>query len=346
MIVTGSSDCTVKLWSIPEDVKSGHIDNCLTTLEGHSKRILFTTFHPAASNVLAVADFDKSMMIWDLEKNDEPINRFDFDKPITDLKWRFDGSALGVLTRDQRMQVMDPRSSDKANGVLFEDCHQGAKAMKMAFIDSFERIFTFGVGRTNAREFKVWDIRNPSKALDKTTYDRGSGTLIPFYERSTNLLFVAGKGDSSMKILEAFEADPFAAIHSQVSFGESAVGYCVLPRRSLDTKKCEVARILRLTTTSIQPLSLRIPRRATNFQKDLYKDDVAGIPSMTASQYFSGESKPPVLTSLDPAKQNGAGGESNGSGKSRADVERELAVAKRKLRILKAEVSLYKSQLK
>eukprot|EP00939_MAST-03C_sp_MAST-3C-sp1_P005044 g5044.t1 len=350
LFVTGSSDCIVRLWNIPPDTDQGMVKDTLTELEGHSKRITYTTFHPAAANVLAVADFNKEMMVWDLQKSEEPMLKFAYDKAITDVKWNFDGTQVGTYTKDHRIRIHDPRTGD-TGGMVFEKCHHGLKAAKICFIERRNRVFSFGVGRTHAREIRVWDMRKPgSKSLHHTTVDRGSGCLIPFYERSTNLLFVAGKGDSSIKIMEAFEDDPFVTTHSSTMFKESAVGYCLLPKRSCDTKKHEVAHMLRLTTTKIQPCSFRVPRRATNFQKDLYMDDYSGVAAMSASEYFKGGNKPPVLMSLNPkdrsdGKDSGAGA-SFEKAKSRDELEKELEGAQYKLRVLNAEVALYKSQLK
>lgn len=349
LIATGSTDCTVKLWQLPEGELKGLIDKPLVTLEGHNKRILYTTFHPCASNVLAVADFDKQCLVWDMQKSDEPSMEFSLKDPIQDIKWNEGGSLLGISCKDKSVRLFDPRAG-MDGAIVIENAHKGGKKpTKLCFVDKMERLYTFGMGGSNAREAKAWDLRNPGKHIGKIGIDRGSGTLLPFYEKSTGLIFVGGKGDSKVRVMEATSQAPFIALHTQPRFDASAVGYCVVPKRALDTKVNEVAMILRLRPDMVEPLSFRIPRKAKSFQKDLYTDAPSGVPSMSADEWMNGKNEPPQLMSLDPKKR--ASYSSDGSGavfekaKSRADIEAELKAAKYKLRVLKAEVDLYKKQL-
>jgi len=341
LIVTGSADCCVRLWNIPENPK-GHIKDPLATLEAHEKRVLFTTFHPSASNILASADFNKEAMVWDLQNSEDPAFKVQFDKPITDLKWNYDGSILGIYTKDHSIRLSDPRSKEFGSAT-FDKCHVGNKASKICFVENQNRLFSFGVGSTNSREVRVWDLRKPgSKSVHKMSIDRGSGAILPFYDEATHLILLGGKGDSSVKIMEAFGDEPHCLMYGNASFGESAAGYCVVPKRACDVTKHEVFKMLRLTTRAVQPLSFRIPRKAGNFQSDIYGDGVrAPAAAMTSKEYLSGENRNPILMSMDPAERK-----KEDSGKTRNQVEAELAAAKHKLRLLKAEVALYESQIK
>jgi coronin-1B/1C/6 len=40
-----------------------------------------------------------------------------------------------------------------------------------------------------------------------------------------------------------------------------------VPKRGLDVMKCETARLLKLTTTAVEPLSFIVPRKGDFFQE-------------------------------------------------------------------------------
>ena len=84
---------------------------------------------------------------------------------------------------------------------------------------------------------------------------------------------------------------------------------CLLPRRCVDVIKHEVARFLRLTTDSVEPVSFYCPRRSELFQADIYPDCFAGIPSAKADDFFSTEDNSttdfgPVLRPMNPEDPN------------------------------------------
>jgi len=350
LYMTGSADATIKLWQLPEGMPS-NVTEARTTLEGHSKRVLLTLFHPAANNVLASADFNKELFIWDVTKSDEPVVRIEYTKAITDLKWNHSGTMLGTTSKDHVIRCYDPRQGLNGDSTVnFTDCHLGNKSSKMCFIDNQNYVMSFGATKSARRECKVWDIRKPGKKhIKKVSMGTGSGVLLPFYDRSTNLVFIGGKGDSTVRIMEVFSDDPITVICTQPRFTGSAKGYCVAPKRSVDVKSCEVLTMYRLRPDVVEPLHFKIPRKATNFQKDIYMEEYAGAPSMQSDEWFAGANEPPVLMSLDPKKRpasNATGAVEFKKAKSRADIEVELEAAKYKARVLKAEIELYNKQLK
>jgi len=351
LLATGSDDATVKLWQIPENMDK-NITTPLVTLEGHAKRITFTTFHPTAANVIAVADFNKELKIWDVTKGDEPMYSGESKKAITDVKWSFGGELLGTTAKDHIIRVFDPRVSMTEGVIKFSKAHEGPKAAKILFVSNFNRVYSFGPTKSQTRQAKVWDLRggSTSKPMKKMNIDSASGALLPFYDRATNLIFLGGKGESKIRVIEAFKDDPLIQIHSAGRYNGSAMGYCILPKRALDTKICENVRMLRLKSDSVEPLRFRIPRKASSFQADLYPDDVAGVPSMSGQEWFDGANVPPVLMSMDPKKRASSAGSGAGAlvfkaAKTRAEIEQELEAAKYKARVLTAEIDLYKKQL-
>lgn len=170
---------------------------------------------------------------------------------------------------------------------------------------------------------KIWDLRNLKQptsevpvdepAEDPTEekkvtpvhryeLDHAAGVIMPFFDPDTNVLYLTGKGDGNVRVFEvSSEADqvfPLTDFRSSVS----AKGMAFVPKRGLNILNNETARLLKLTTNSVEPLSFYVPRKSEGFQEDLYPDSFAQIPSNTLDDWISGTKlKEPTLASMDPA---------------------------------------------
>ena len=72
----------------------------------------------------------------------------------------------------------------------------------------------------------------------------------------------------------------------------------MVPKRGLNVMGCEAARLMKLTTNSVEPLSFFVPRKSEAFQDDLYPDTFAGMPAHGSDEWMAGSTLPPVLFSL------------------------------------------------
>ena len=54
IIASGSEDCTVKVWQIPEGGLRINLDHedCVADLQGHQRRVGIVAWHPSAANIL------------------------------------------------------------------------------------------------------------------------------------------------------------------------------------------------------------------------------------------------------------------------------------------------------
>jgi len=55
----------------------------------------------------------------------------------------------------------------------------------------------------------VWDSRNLNPSLSFKTVDSSTGVLTPLFDDDTNLLFLASKGDGTVRFLEITEKNPY-----------------------------------------------------------------------------------------------------------------------------------------
>src|SRR4051794_24915143 len=53
ILATASEDCTVKIWTIPENGLTADMSEAAQSLSGHGRKCGTVNFHPAANNVLA-----------------------------------------------------------------------------------------------------------------------------------------------------------------------------------------------------------------------------------------------------------------------------------------------------
>ncbi len=188
VVVTGSEDTTLKIYNLPdgglkEDLQAS------ATLSAHQKKILHTVFHPSADSILASTSADLSIKIWDLSKQTVATSFDAHPDFIQCLDWNFDGSLFATTCKDKNIRIVDVRGSlaDTFAG------HQGTKPSRILFLGNNPRLVTVGFSKTAYRQMMLWDQRNTSSPLYSTDIDNSAGSLMPFYDSDTGILFLAGK---------------------------------------------------------------------------------------------------------------------------------------------------------
>ncbi|XP_031752534.1 coronin-6-like [Xenopus tropicalis] len=71
--------------------------------------------------------------------------------------------------------------------------------------------------------------------------DTSNGVLLPFYDSDSNVVYLCGKGDSSIRYFEITAEAPFVHYLSTYSSKEPQRGMGFMPKRGLDVSKCEIA---------------------------------------------------------------------------------------------------------
>lgn len=301
IIASGSEDMSIKVWGIPEGGLTSNIKDPLVDLSNaHNKKVSLLRFHPTASNVLASVGGDSAVKIWDIEKGTE-MGRLDdaHDQLIHDIVWDYKGDMYATSCKDKHVRIVDARSSKVAT--LIDTAHEGAKSTKLTYTGSFDKLISIGFTRQSQRQFKIWDPRNTSSELKKVDIDQAAGVLMPFFDADTGLLYLAGKGDGNIRYYEIVNESPYFYPISETRSTVAAKGMAWVPKRGLNVATCEIARLLKLTTNSVEPLSFVVPRKSEAFQEDLYPDTASVEPSHSADEWMAGSSLPPKLSSLNPS---------------------------------------------
>jgi coronin-1B/1C/6 len=299
-IATISEDFTVKLWDIPTDGLKENITSATADIGSHKKKGLMCRWNPVASGVLASAGADMSVKLWDV-RNCKEISSLDaHNELILDLQWDYMGSSFATTSRDKDVRIVDARSMTITN--MIKTAHDGNKSAKLTYCGTLDMLCTVGfVKGSSKRQFKLWDPRNTSAPCEQKDLDDSAGVVMPFFDADTNMIYFIGKGEGQVKYFELGSDTPMIMDCNTYRSTVSAKGACIVPKRVCDVEKNEMARILKLTTNSVEPLRFYIPRKGTEFQDDLYPDTLAGEPSMSCDEWLSGSSKAPRVMSLNPS---------------------------------------------
>lgn len=86
---------------------------------------------------------------------------------------------------------------------------------------------------------------------------------MPLFDPDTNMLFLAGKGDTTIMYMEVTDKDPYLVEGIRHS-GEQTKGVCLVPKRALNVMQAEVNRLLQLTSNIVIPIMYQVPRKVSS----------------------------------------------------------------------------------
>ncbi|TNN70076.1 Coronin-1B [Liparis tanakae] len=269
IIASGSEDCSVMIWEIPDGGLTSPLTDPVVKLEGHSKRVGILSWHPTAHNVLLSAGCDNVVILWNVARGEEVVR---IDSVHTDLIysacWNRDGSKILTSCKDKTMRVLDPRKGTVL--IEKEKPHEGSRPTRAVFV-SDGKILSTGFSRMSERQVALWDPDNFGEPLTLQELDTSSGVLLPFFDPDTGIVYLCGKGDSSIRYFEITDEAPY--VHYLSMFYK------------LHERKCE-------------PVVMTVPRKSDLFQEDLYPDTIGPEPSVEADDWFEGKDGQPILISL------------------------------------------------
>lgn len=303
VVATGGDDAHVMVWGITPGGLTENMKDPLVDLKGHQRKITVVRFHPTSEHVLATGSLDNTVKLWDVEAESEKGKVEEHPGLLLDLAWSEKGHVLATSCKDKNVRLYDT-TSQKVSACF--EAHQGTKTTKLEWLNgaSGDNLFcSVGFTRQSKREFKIWDMRNLAKELSIKDLDQAAGVIMPFYDPDVKMLYLAGKGDGNVRYFEIVDGEPWQFSINEYRATTPCRGMAMLPKRCVDVSKCEVSRLLKLSTSTVEPLSFILPRKSDLFQEDIFPDCYAGKASQSADDFFSGKVAKPILMSLDPAKR-------------------------------------------
>ncbi|NWH37664.1 CORO6 protein, partial [Chloropsis hardwickii] len=296
VIASASEDTTVMVWQIPDYVPVRNITEPVVTLEGHSKRVSIISWHPTARNVLLSAGCDNLVILWNVGTGEMLLALDDMHTDlIYNVGWNRNGSLLVTTCKDKKVRVIDPRKQQ----ILAEKTkpHDGTRPIRAIFVAD-GKIFTTGFSRMSERQLGLWDLNNFEEPIALQEMDTSNGVLLPFYDADSSIVYLCGKGDSSIRYFEITDEAPYVHYLNTYSSKEPQRGMGFMPKRGLDVSKCEIARFFKLHERKCEPIVMTVPRKSDLFQDDLYPDTPGPEPALEADEWLSGKDAEPILISL------------------------------------------------
>ncbi|XP_011637681.1 coronin-7 isoform X2 [Pogonomyrmex barbatus] len=300
LLATGSQDCLVKLWHIPESGLEESLCNPECTFSHRQRRVEAVCWHPSAEHLLTTASFT-NLSLWDVLSQQELFSNSDHTEVIQSVSWKEDGTVLATSCKDKQMRIIDPRASS----CVINSCssHQSIKDSRVVWLNS-DRILTTGFDAARLRQVYIRDLRHLNEPVKTLELDCSTGILMPLFDSDTNMLFLAGKGDTTIIYMEVMDKDPYLVEGIRHS-GEQTKGVCLVPKRALNVMQAEVNRLLQLTSNMVIPIMYQVPRKTyRDFHADIYPDTSGPIAQNNATAWIKGYNMPVPKISLDPAKRN------------------------------------------
>jgi coronin-1B/1C/6 len=351
-IASVGDDGHVNLYNIPDGGLTDNVSEPTVHLGDHSRKSLLVRWNPTTSGILATAGGEGNVKVWDAGASSE-VQSFDSDHGdlITDLAWDYFGGQFATTCKDKKVRIFDARSGNCTSTI---NAHDGSKSAKVLYMGTLDRLFTVGfVKGSSNRQFKIWDPRNSATPLHTHDYGTGAGVVMPFYDQDTNMLYMSAKGEGAVTYYELLPDGPHVLDCAVFRSTVPSKGCCYVPKRALDVTHNETARILKLTTSTVEPLRFFVPRKSEQFQDDLFPATAAGVPSQSAKEWLNGSTKGPMVIDLNPSSDHAAreslvGADSKPSAtsgkyvkaKSASDLQKELETANSRIAELEAKLKL------
>ncbi|XP_068984370.1 coronin-7 isoform X1 [Bombus flavifrons] len=301
LLATGSQDCLVKLWHIPEAGLEEPLCNPECTFSHRQRRVEVVCWHPSAEHLLTTVSYT-NLSLWDVISQQELFSNNEHTDVIQSLSWKQDGVILATSCKDKQLRIIDARAST----CIVNSCssHQSIKDSRCVWLNNSDRILTTGFDAARLRQVYIRDLRHLNEPVKMLELDCSTGILMPLFDPDTNMLFLAGKGDTTIMYMEVMDKDPFLVEGIRHS-GEQTKGVCLVPKRALNVMQAEVNRLLQLTSNMVIPIMYQVPRKTyRDFHADIYPDTVGCLAQNNAAAWIKGHNMPVPKISLDPAKRN------------------------------------------
>uniref|UniRef100_A0A8C5V3C1 Coronin n=1 Tax=Microcebus murinus TaxID=30608 RepID=A0A8C5V3C1_MICMU len=286
--------------------KTGRVDKNYPLVTGHTAPVLDIDWCPHNDNVIASASDDTTIMVWQIpdytpvRNITEPIITLEgHSKRVGILSWH--PTARNVLLSAGGDNVIIVWNVGTGEVLLsLEDMHpdvihnvcwnSNGSLLATTCKDKTLRIIDPRKGQVVANNFE--------EPVALQEMDTSNGVLLPFYDPDSSIVYLCGKGDSSIRYFEITDEPPFVHYLNTFSSKEPQRGMGFMPKRGLDVSKCEIARFYKLHERKCEPIIMTVPRKSDLFQDDLYPDTPGPEPALEADEWLSGQDAEPVLISL------------------------------------------------
>lgn len=292
VIASGSEDCTVKVWQIPEDGLTENLLEPVVDLVAHQRRVGLVVWHPTAQNILLSGGSDNKIIIWNVGTG-EMVTEVVLPEVPLSASFSYNGALVVVSCKDKKVRTVDPR---KGEILKEQQCHDGGKPTQVCYLKN-NLILTTGSSKRSERQVSLWNENLENQST--VEIDNSNGVLYISYDPDTSIVFLCGKGDSMMRYFEVTDKEPYVHYLNSYTSSDPQRGVAFMPKRGLNVNICEIARYYKVHTKGFcEVIPMTVPRKSELFQDDLYPDTAGDEAAMTAEEWIAGKNATPIMISL------------------------------------------------
>uniref|UniRef100_A0A663FBZ2 Coronin n=1 Tax=Aquila chrysaetos chrysaetos TaxID=223781 RepID=A0A663FBZ2_AQUCH len=286
--------------------KTGRVDKNHPLVTGHTAPVLDIDWCPHNDHVIASASEDTTVMVWQIPDY-VPVRNI--TEPVVTLEGH--SKRVGIITwHPTARNVLLSAGCD--NLVILWNVGTGEMLLVLEDMHT-DLIYNVGWNRNGSllvttckdKRVRVIDPRkqqvvanNFEEPIALQEMDTSNGVLLPFYDPDSSIVYLCGKGDSSIRYFEITDEAPYVHYLNTYTSKEPQRGMGWMPKRGLDVSKCEIARFFKLHERKCEPIVMTVPRKSDLFQDDLYPDTPGPEPALEADEWLSGKDAEPILISL------------------------------------------------
>jgi WD40 repeat protein len=336
ILATAGADCTLKVWKLPLggsnslDVLSSWTDSDAMLCKCLDSPVQSVIWHPTVAGVVVTTTHENTVYMHFLDGTElyrKRISDCDTNSVVSNTSFSPSGTMIALGCKDNCIRVIDPRLAAKGTAsevrCTANDIGRNVRVVWCGDSEGGSSCIVSVSAYGNNRVISTWDPEDLSAPLSRTDVDAASGQLYPMYDASTQLLFLVGKGDTTLRTFDLRIAHS-ATGKLEVSCGKCSEhpsadsqatwsGMCFLPKQTCDVKAVQVVRMVKIAAGRMVPLGFILPR--SDAQKGYFQDELfPPVPTWEASEahthdklqaYLDGSSKGdnallPALKSLRP----------------------------------------------
>lgn len=308
ILSTSCADDTVKLWKIPEGGLTEDLDKEFLCYK-KNRKCTFNRFNTVAADIAALFYNEPGIDVWNTETAKSIVD-VKLKDTCTCLNWSPNGILVGATLKNKSFNAFDPRANKLCVDTLISE---GSRSPKFTWLDN-ENIAVIGYTKTNSKEIRLYDLRKIKDDLtlepptSSITVDKSSVLASIFHDSERDLLFLGGRGESTIKYFYRDGATYKKGNDCTCDFPGTFL--CYPPRRYVDYERAVISTFIRycVNTKSLIFTNFKVPRRNEGYEPEIYPDVATGEPSLTAEKWLAGENAEQIKKPIDTIEKKFVGG--------------------------------------
>ncbi|CDZ97808.1 Tumor-specific antigen (contains WD repeats) [Phaffia rhodozyma] len=280
-VAVAGVDGGIKIWEVPQGgVELGTIvTQPETVLDCKTiDKVAKLVWNPLVKNVLAVLSNDSGagrLHVFGTSAGNILMDHTVSGSGVWTGAWNDQGSLIAVACKDRKVRVFDPRRLSASESGWTGPAHDSARGFQLAWLT--DRMFvSVGFAQGSQRKILVHSLKgelgSEIEVVTSFMLDVSPSVLFPKFDADTSILYLWGKGETSISAFDIKLDGPKPALTRLPTFAgpmQNAISF--LPKSTLDVRKVEVAKGYRLTPRTIEEFTFKIPRKNMDaFQDDVY----------------------------------------------------------------------------